>query len=102
MKSLLERKSNYRVIRRVQKYLYSDIADIFFEYDHSLDPDEIQELDGEMKANGLSIKKILEIDNASDMLSNFQLFYYNTGRFPLSNKLIIVSDGDVPETGTRN
>ena len=41
MKILLERKSNYRVIRRVQKYLYSDITDIFFEYDHSLDPDEI-------------------------------------------------------------
>ena len=97
MKILLERKSNYRVIRRVHKYLYTDIADIFFEYDHSLDPDEIQELDGEMKANGLSIKKILEIDNASDMLSNFQLFYYNTGRFPLSNKLIIVPDGDVPD-----
>ena len=62
-----------------------------------MDPDEIQELDGGMKANGLGIKKILEIDNASDMLSNFQLFYYNTGRFPLSNKLIIVPDGDVPD-----
>ena len=50
-----------------------------------------------MKANGLGIKTILEIDNASNMLSNFQLFYYNTGRFPLSNKLIIVPDGDVPD-----
>ena len=50
-----------------------------------------------MKANGLGIKTILEIDNASNMLSNFQLFCYNTGRFPLSNKLIIVPDGDVPD-----
>ena len=31
--------------------MYSDIADIFFEYVHSLDLDEIQELDEEMKAN---------------------------------------------------
>ena len=38
-------ESNYRVIRRVYQRLYSDIADIFFECVHSLDPDEIQELD---------------------------------------------------------
>ena len=44
-------ESNYRVIRRVYQHMYSDIADIFFEYVHSLDLDEIQELDEEMKAN---------------------------------------------------
>ena len=32
-----------------------------------------------------------------ELLSNFQLFYYNTGRFPLSNELLIVPDGDVPD-----
>ena len=44
-------ESNYRVYQ----HLYSDIADIFFEYVHSLDSDEIQELDEEMKANGWGI-----------------------------------------------
>ena len=48
-------ESNYRVIRRVYQHMYSDIADIFFEYVHSYvhsyDLDEIQELDEEMKAN---------------------------------------------------
>ena len=62
-----------------------------------MDPDEIQELDEEIKANRWGIKNILEIDNALELLSNFQLFYYNTGRFPLSNELLIVPDGDVSD-----
>ena len=45
-------KSNYRVIRRVYQHLYSDIADISFEYIHSLELDEIQELDDDIKTNG--------------------------------------------------
>ena len=31
-----------------------------------------------------------------ELLSNVQLFYYNTGRFPLSNEPLIVPDGDMP------
>ena len=38
-------ESNYTIIRRVYQSLYSDIADTFFEYVYSLDPEEIQELD---------------------------------------------------------
>ena len=34
-------ENNYRIIIRVYQHLYADIADIFFEYIHSLDPDEI-------------------------------------------------------------
>ena len=36
-------ESNYKVNRRVYQSLFSDIAESFFEYIHSLDPDEIQE-----------------------------------------------------------
>ena len=43
-------ESNYRVIRRVYQYMYADIADIFLEFIHSLDPNEIQKLDEETKA----------------------------------------------------
>ena len=35
-------ESNYRIIRRVYQSLYSGVADIFFDYIHSLNPDEIQ------------------------------------------------------------
>ena len=36
--------NNYRIIRWVYQHLYADTADIFSEYTHSLDPDEIQQL----------------------------------------------------------
>ena len=34
-------ESNYRIIKRAYQYLYTNIADIFFEFIHSLDPNEI-------------------------------------------------------------
>ena len=87
-------ESNYRIIRRVYQSLYSDIADIFFEYVHSLDPDEIQELHQDIKSNGWGVKNVLDIENALDLFAMFQSFYHNTGRFPLTNGLLIVPDGD--------
>ena len=39
---------------------------------------------------------MLEMVNTLELLSNFQLFYYNTGRFDLSNELLVVPDSDVP------
>ena len=51
-------ESNYKIIRRVYQHIYTDIADIFFEYIHSLD------LDGELK-----IYLILK------MLWNYYLFF---------------------------
>ena len=42
-------ENNYRIIIRVYQCLYSDVADIFFEYIHSLNPDEIQQLTGRKK-----------------------------------------------------
>ena len=45
-------ESNYQIIRRVYQHLYADIADIFFEYIHHLNPDEIQQLNDNIKSNG--------------------------------------------------
>ena len=90
-------ESNYRIIRRVYQHLYSDIADIFFfEYFRSLDPDEIQKLDQDIKSNIWGVKTVLEIENALDLLAIFQSFYHNTGRFPQTNGLLIVPDGETP------
>ena len=61
-----------------------------------MDSDEIQELDHDIKTNSWEVKNIIDIDNAFELLSTFQLFHYNTGRFPLSNELLVVPDGDVP------
>ena len=35
-------ENNYKIIIRVYQHLYADVVDIFFQYIHSLDPDEIQ------------------------------------------------------------
>ena len=79
------------------QYLYTDIADIFFEYIHLLAPDYIQEIDDNIKSNGWRIKNILDIENSLDLLGIFQTFYRNTGRLPLTNGLLLVTDGEAPE-----
>ena len=56
--------------------LYVDIADTFIENIHSLDADEIQELDEDLKTNGWGAKTLLEIQNSFELLSFFQLLYY--------------------------
>ena len=49
-------ESKYKISRRVYQALLIDIADIFIEYIHSLDPNRIQELDDDLKANGWGVK----------------------------------------------
>ena len=51
-------ESNCRIMRRVYQSLYSDIADILFEYVHSLHPDEIQELDKDIKSDRWGVKNV--------------------------------------------
>ena len=44
-------EKNYIISRRVYQSLFVDVADNFVEYIHSLDVDEIQQLDDDLKAN---------------------------------------------------
>ena len=68
-------ESNYKVNRRVYQSLFPDIAENFFEYIHSLDPDEIQKLDSGIKENGWGVQSITEIENVQHLLTIFQMFY---------------------------
>ena len=63
----------------------------------SFDPNKIHELDNDLKANELGVKSLLEIENAYKLLIVFQMFYYLNGKFSLTNGLLIVPDGGVPE-----
>ena len=90
-------ESNHRIIRRVYQHIYNDIADILFEYDHSLNPVEIQELDMDIKSNGWGVKNVLYPENSPELLSVYQAFYHNTGRLPLINGLLIAPNGDTPD-----
>ena len=88
---------NYRISRRVYQSLFVDIADSFIEYIHSLNVDEIQQLDDDLKANEWGTKSLLEIENAYEPLTIFQMFYYFNGRLCLTNGLLIIPDGGVPK-----
>ena len=77
--------------------LFVDVADSFIEYIHLLDVDEIQQLDGGLKTNGWRTKSLLKIENAYELLTIFQMFYYFNGRLPLKNSLLNVPDGETPE-----
>ena len=78
-------EDSYKVNRRVYQSLFSDIDESFFEYTCSLDPDEIQELDSNVKANGWRVESITEIQNAERLLTIFQIFYYHNGRLSFMN-----------------
>ena len=52
---------------------------------HSLNVDEFQQLDDDLKANDWGTKSLLEIENAYELLTIFQMFYYLIGRLPLTN-----------------
>ena len=62
-----------------------------------MDFNEIQQLDNEIKSNGWGFINLLEIDNALELQSTFQLFCQNNGRLPLTNGLLIIPDGELPE-----
>ena len=62
-----------------------------------LDIDKIQELDEDHRTNDWGAKSLYEIENATKMLSNFQLFYYLNGRLPLTNSLLPALDKEAPD-----
>ena len=49
-----------------------------------------------IKANGLVIKKITDVNNAEGFMTIFQTFYQFTGCIPLPNGLLVIPDGDPP------
>ena len=89
-------ESNYKISRQVYQSAFVDVADSFIDYFRLPDPDEIQELDDDLRANVWGAKSLLEIENAYELLTVFQMFYYLNGRLPLTNGLLIVPDGETP------
>ena len=48
---ICEIEKNYRICRRFYQSLHVDIADAFIQYIHLLEPDEMQQLDDDIRAN---------------------------------------------------
>ena len=93
---MLEIEKNYRLFRRVYQSLFVDTADIFIQYIYSLEPEEIKQLDDDIKTSRWGIESIVDIQNSFELLRIFQLVYYLNGRLPLTNGLLPVPDGETP------
>ena len=94
---MLKIEINCRICRRVYQPLFADIADTFIQYINTLDLDEIEQLDNDLKANGWGVAKlVMETENSIALLSIFQMFYYHNGRQPLANGLSPAPDGKTP------
>ena len=89
-------ETNYKIARRVYQDLYIDVADLFQEFIRSLPPQDIQDIDDDIKSNGWGVINILDIEKSLDLLNIFQTFYHTTGRLPLSNGFLIVPHDDAP------
>ena len=90
-------ESNYKISRWVYQVLFIDIADSFIECIYSLDINEIQKLEDDLKVNRVGVKSLLEVENAYELLTVLQMFYYLNGKFPLTNDLLIIPDSEVLE-----
>ena len=78
------------LVCRHSRYLYST-------YSLPFDLDEIEQMDNDLKANGWGVKLVLEIKNEFDLLCIFQMFYYCSGRLPLTIGLLVVPDAEAPQ-----
>ena len=89
-------EGSYRIARRVYQQLYIDTAELLAEFIRSFSSYELQDMDEDIRADGWGIKKIGEVSDAQELMKIFQEFYTLMGRFPLSNGLLVVPDGDAP------
>ena len=89
-------ENNYKTAICFYQDLYIDIADFFQEFIKSLPPQDIQDMDDDIKSKGLGVKNILDVENSLDLMNIFQIFDHTTGRLPLGNGLLTVPEGDAP------
>ena len=91
--NITEKKTETIETIKSTQAIFIDIADSFIEYIRYW----IQELDDDLKSNGWGVTYLLQVENAYELLTVFQIFDYFNGRFPLTNALLIVLDGEMPE-----
>ena len=86
---------NCGICRRVYQLLFVEVANTFIQYINTLRPDEIEQLDYNLKAKGWGVRSVVEIENSIDLLCIFQMFYYYYNeRLPLANDLFPVPNGE--------
>ena len=67
-------EKKYKVARRVQDFIYKSVAHKFLAYINSLNFDEKNELNNDLRINGPGILRIEEHDSAWSLLNWFDFF----------------------------
>lgn len=96
-KTLKEIEINYKICRHVYNLIYKTIFENFQEYLRTLDFNELEELNSDIKRNGWGHKTIQEYDSTFELMKSFNIFNYLNGRFPYNNDLLWAPDGDKPD-----
>ena len=95
---MLEIAKNFRIFRQADQTLFYEIAKTFIEYLNTLTAYEIEQLDADLRSSGWWIISIVEIEDLIELLRLFQLFYYRSGRLPLTNGVLPIPDGETPDS----
>ena len=98
---MLEIGKKYRICRHAYQDLFYEIAETFMQYINTLAADEIEQLDADLKSNGWGVKSIVEIKDCIELVKLFQLFYYFNGSRPLANRLLLIRDGETPDSSEK-
>lgn len=76
--------------------IYKTIPKNFREYFWTLEFDEVEGLNNNIKSNCWAFETIQEYDSSFELMKSFDIFYYLNGRFPYTNGLLWVPNDDKP------
>ena len=68
--------------------IYKTIPKNFREYFWTLEFDEVEGLNNDIKSNCWAFETIQEYDSSFELMKSFDIFYYLNGRFPYTNGLL--------------
>ena len=87
-------EKSYKILIRVHDSIYTTIAESFQLCIDTLEESEIQEIDYDFVTSGLA--SINDSDDASELLTLFDFFYFVNGRFPTTTSHTFVPRPDLP------
>ena len=71
-------------------------AEQFKIYVNSLLPDEIDEIENDVRANGNGLLSVRDTESTTELFDSFAMFYYINGRLPYTDGHLFVPDGEIP------
>ena len=78
---MLEIEKNYKVCRRVYQSLFAEVADTFIQYTNTLSPDEIDQIDEDIRSDRCGLNILLKLKILLNFQAHFRCFTILTKDF---------------------